>query len=735
MPIIPKPVQSSRAKSGDFVVTSKTRLLAHDTRVGQQFADWLVSQGGPRLKVEDYEGTASKKGAIVIAHLPIVYIREQAPTHWLKIRSDRMLLTGDSEEGLFNGLQSVKQLLGKKSGKWAAPSGDVTDYAAFKWRGMHLDVSRHFFDGKFVEQYIDWIAEHKMNTFHWHLVDDGGWRMESKKYPKLTSIGAWRAGNGKGWNQASLRFPQPQEKISVYGGFYSQTQIQDIVQYAKEQFVNIVPEIEMPGHCLPALSAYPELGCRVPNRPVNNVLCPANPKALEYAKAILDETMELFPSQYIHIGADEVNRANWKLCPDCQALMNKEGLTDDAELQSWFVRQMDAYIRSKGRTLVGWDEILEGGLAEGATVMSWRGIAGGIEAAKQGKHVVMSPTSHCYFDFPYATTSTEHVYSFNPIPTELNAQQGQLVLGGQANVWTEWIENTDRVEYMIFPRMAALAETLWIPRKSQNWADFRTRLLPYIKRLNAKGIDYHPLAPNFTDRAVIFDRSSEIKVPVEKDSPWPLRYTLDGTVPTLKSPVYTKPIPVTKSVAAKFAYVNPQGVAGNTVTISAGMYSPKATLPSEPGLWRRTVLLGTAATVDWKSGFDRVSQVRVSGFDLPAESQGDPSFACIFDGWIEIQTAGQYEFELGSDDGSWLSIGGALVIDNGGLHGYATKEGSVMLEKGFYPIQVRFHEAGGAERLTLRWNPPIGRGGDGGAMPSRFMAIGAGVLRVEKGYR
>lgn len=735
LPIIPKPYESTRARNArDLIITPQTRLISKgannvegpDVRA---FNDMLAEEAGFRLKVvHQNKLTGSEKNAIVFEWHDLA----DWSYYGLKIRPDRVLVQTNGDEGGFWSVQTMRQLIsGVKRGREVRmTSCDVYDKPRFSWRGMHLDVSRHFFDGKFVRQYLDWLAEHKMNKFHWHLVDDGGWRMESKAYPKLTSVGAWRAGDGKGWAQNKLQFLNPVPKTGVYGGFYAQPEIKSIVKYAADRHIDIVPEIEMPGHCMPVLAAYPELGCRIADPAVNNVLCPGNPKALTYAKRILDETMTLFPSKYIHIGADEVDRSNWKRCPDCQALMHKEGLEDDAELQSWFVRQMDEYIRSKGRILVGWDEILDGGLAPGATVMSWRGSQGGIDAAKQGRDVVMSPNTHCYFDYSYAQVSTEHVYTFNPVPGELNREEARKVLGGQANVWTEWIETPQRVEQMIFPRIASLAESLWSPPEKKNWSDFRSRLLPYIKRLEKQGIDHYPLTPNFTDRALIFESAAKIEVPAEKDSPWPLRYTTDGTVPTLKSPVYKQGIPVRSSAALKFAYVNSKGLAGNTITISASLYKPLASLNSSPGLKRRVLAVPGLKDFVTESQWSQAAGASKEVADLKLPTEVTDNYGCRFDAWIEIKKEGTYRFELGSDDGSRLFIGGATVVDNGGLHGFLTKEGAVTLKKGFYPIRIEFFEADGAERLTLRWCPP-GQGRTGGS-PDPMSEIPAGVLRVRE---
>src|SRR5260221_4499621 len=412
-------------------------------------------------------------------------------------------------------MQTLIQLLPVNSDKLQVPSVSVTDYPRFSYRGMHLDVGRHFFPVSFVKKYIDYIALHKMNYLHWHLTEDQGWRIEIKKYPKLTQVGAWRNGTIIG------RYPGTGNDGLRYGGYYTQEEIKDIIAYAQKRYITIIPEIEMPGHSSAAIAAYPELSC-FPNESTKHpkqcawsgdttgkqvqqtwgvfedVFCAGKDSTFKFLEDVLDEVMALFPSKYIHVGGDECPKANWKRCPLCQKRIKDEGLKDEHELQSYFIQRIEKYLNSKGRTLVGWDEILEGGLAPKAVVMSWRGEAGGIAAARQKHNVIMTPGAWVYFDHSQSQnedsvtiggyTPVEKTYSYNPIPDSLTKEQSKYILGAQGNVWTEYMGNEKKVEYMIFPRTSAMSEVVWSQKKDS--ADFLKRLRTQFKRYDLWKANY-----------------------------------------------------------------------------------------------------------------------------------------------------------------------------------------------------------------------------------------------------
>ena len=385
-----------------------------------------------------------------------------------------------SDNGAFYAVNSILQMIIEKDGQLAIQKCFIMDEPRFDWRGLHLDVSRHFFNVDEVKGFIDLMALYKFNKFHWHLTDDQGWRIEIKKHPKLTSIGGFRDSTVIGHFSDSPR----KYETENYGGFYTQEEIKEVVAYANTKFITVVPEIEMPGHSRAALAAYPELSCTGELNTVpglwgvfDDVYC-SKVESINFMKDVLAEVLELFPSEYIHIGGDEAPKERWKECKQCQKVIKKNKLKDTHELQSYFIRQMDAFLMERGRKLIGWDEILEGGLSPNAAVMSWRGEKGGIEAAKQGHNVVMSPTAYCYFDYyqsahdiePLAIGGylpLEKVYKYNPVPEELTEEQEKYILGGQANLWTEYITTMDHVEYMAFPRALALIQSLWCKNKPE----------------------------------------------------------------------------------------------------------------------------------------------------------------------------------------------------------------------------------------------------------------------------
>ena len=425
------------------------------------------------------------------------------PYEWyaLGVQQDGIVLSATTEEGLYRGTRTLVQLLEQGQESATLPCLSILDAPRFEWRGMHLDVCRHFFPVEFVKKYIDLLARYKMNTFHWHLTEDQGWRIEIKKYPKLTEVGAWRSGSQVG------PYSRREYDSTAYGGFYTQEQVREVVAYAAERHITVVPEIEMPGHAMAALAAYPQLGCTGGPYEVqkgwgvfDDVFCAGNDSVFMVLQDVLAEVMELFPSEYIHIGGDECPKERWKACPKCQARMKAEHAKDEHELQSYFIQRIEKFVNSKGRKIIGWDEILEGGLAPNAAVMSWRGTEGGIAAAKSGHYAVMSPGSHCYFDHyqgdpanePLAIgghTTVQKVYSYEPIPTELKAEEAKYILGAQGNVWTEYILTPEHVEYMAVPRMLALAEVLWTPKEKRDEADFIRRLEQEFPKLDAMHVN------------------------------------------------------------------------------------------------------------------------------------------------------------------------------------------------------------------------------------------------------
>lgn len=496
--IIPKPNQLQVTK-GNFTI-SKTTTIVYNNNSEKNTANFF---NGYLKKFYGFQLPIAKQATanyISFATKQFIKAPENASAYTLEVTPKAVTISGDGLVGTFYGMQSLLQLLPIQkpqiqNQKLLLPCLNITDAPNFMYRGMHLDVSRHFFGVDYVKQYIDFIALHKMNYFHWHLTDDQGWRIEIKKYPKLTSVGGFRKGTIIG------RYPGTGNDSIYYGGFYTQEQIKDLVKYAANRYITIVPEIDVPGHSLAAITAYPELST-TPDVPkqvgqtwgltdINNVLNPSD-TTFAFLQNVLNEVIDLFPGKYIHIGGDECNKRWWRESAFCQALMKKEGLKNEDELQSYFIGRIEKMVNARGRLMMGWDEILEGGLAPNALVMSWQGEKGGIEAAKQHHRVVMTPGTYCYFDHSQTKNEdsvtigsylpVEKVYNYNPLPAELTAEEAKYILGAQGNVWTEYIGNTAKLEYMIFPRMSALSEAFWTKPANKSLSDFENRLQYQFKR-------------------------------------------------------------------------------------------------------------------------------------------------------------------------------------------------------------------------------------------------------------
>ena len=498
--IIPQPV-SVQEGLGKFVISQKTIITAvdpEDRKAANFFNEYLFKIYGYKLPVNK-----KNSGRFIQITTRRAGKPSSADRYTLKVTPSSVRIVGDTYSASFYGIQSLIQLLPVNvSSLLEIPVVTIVDSPRFAYRGMHLDVGRHFYPVSFVKKYIDYIALHKMNYFHWHLTEDQGWRIEIKKYPKLTEIGGCRNGTIIGHH------PGTGNDNTRYCGFYTQEEIKDVVKYATERHITIIPEIEMPGHAEAALTSYPFLGCQGTGPykveetwgVFNNVFCAGKDSTFHFLQNVLDEVLTLFPSPYIHIGGDESPKVNWKICPQCQARIKKEGLKDEHELQSYFIQRIEKYLNSKGRNIIGWDEILEGGLAPNATVMSWRGEEGGIAAAKERHNVIMTPGSHVYFDHSQVKNDdslhiggylpVEKVYSYEPIPKELSDEEGKYVLGAQGNVWSEYMPYPSKVEYMIFPRMSALSEVLWSAKADRNWAGFEPRLQNQFKRYDLWKANY-----------------------------------------------------------------------------------------------------------------------------------------------------------------------------------------------------------------------------------------------------
>ncbi|HKP14449.1 MAG TPA: family 20 glycosylhydrolase [Gemmatimonadaceae bacterium] len=569
--VIPYPASASVDSSVRFsfgatpVVALSSPADAEQRALGALAADILRQELGANPRVANTAAPATPSAAVSLTLAP----RDTSggtESYRLDITARGVAITAPRPAGLFYGLQTLRALLeaerarltaaGTSLGSASLRGVRIADNPRFSYRGLHLDVGRHFMPVSFVKRYIDLMTRYKYNTFHWHLTEDQGWRIEIKKYPRLTEVGGCR----KETQLGRMRNPYVGDSIR-YCGWYTQDEIRDVVAYAKTKYITVIPEIEMPGHAKAALAAYPELGCGPGPYEVwttwgvdPNIFCPKE-ETFTFLENVLTEVMALFPSTYIHIGGDEAPKTVWQQSPIAQAVIKRENLKDEHELQSYFIRRIEKFLNAHGRQLIGWDEILEGGLAPKATVMSWRGINGGIAAARQNHDVVMTPTSHTYLDYiqgdrrfePTWTGSylpIERVYELEPtVPDSLTPEQAKHIIGTQGQLWTEYMYSTRDVEYMAYPRALALAEVAWSPKSARDFESFRRRLLPRLLGLDRLGVNYRfPSADNGLERNRVVTGDSVV---VELRSALPeaeIRYTLDGSHPSVTSPLYTAPL-------------------------------------------------------------------------------------------------------------------------------------------------------------------------------------------------
>ena len=649
-------------------------------------------------------------------------------------------LRASSYSGLFYGYQSLRQLCGPEleigniPKTSFIPNVDILDAPTFGYRGMHLDVSRHFFDIDFIKTYIDMIALHKMNVFHWHLTDDNGWRIEIDRYPLLAERSAWRVDRtNEPWKEQS---PVNGKEKATYGGYYTKEEIREVVEYAASNNIVVIPEIEMPGHTSEVFAAYPELSCKGSLIPVNpgsywpnvDIFCAGKDEVFEFLENVLDEVMELFPGPYIHIGGDEADKLHWRTCQKCQKRIQNEGLADEHELQSWFIKRIEKFIISNDKKLLGWDEILEGGLAKTATVMSWRGMKGGIESAKAGHDVIMCPTSHCYFDYYQANpetspaafggyTTLKKVYSFNPVPNELSDPEKKHILGGQGNLWTEYVQTPKRAQYRVLPRMSALSEVLWSGPGSNTYDDFYHRLNSLEDRFDVLGWNYAPGSYIVSINVDPSSNNQEHRITLSSEKPGEtIRFTLDGSEPTNESKLYGSPIVIngrTMIKAALFINNEQKGKTSEKIvhfskaigkrvkynTIYKARYSGSGPLTLVDGL------TGSIAHNDnyWQGWQKENMDVTIDLLNIEKISKVSIGFLESHGSWIFLPTLAIVSF---SNDGESFNQKVEIKIDDGIRSGSANR---IELESQDLNLSARFIRVEAVNRgVCPGWHPGAG---------------------------
>jgi hexosaminidase len=719
--IIPKP-QSIDKESGKFTLTRQTKIFIPSRlhlRNGEILNDFLQNRYGFRLKItEKYQ----KRNSILLSEPPSNHqVRDDLGEYGLVVEEGSIKILGQAD-GQFYGIQSLVQLLPPQAGESITiPAVRISDEPRFPYRGMHLDVARHFQPVEFVKKFIDQMSQYKFNYFHWHLTEDQGWRIEIKKYPKLTEIGSKRPETVKERNLT----PYIGDGIP-HGGFYTQEQIKDVVAYAKARHITVIPEIELPGHASAALAAYPQFGCKADYQYkvqttwgiFKEVYCPTD-ATFKFLEDVLDETIALFPdSPYIHIGGDEVLKDHWKESPFVQDLMKRENLKDEHEVQSYFVRRIEKYINSKGKKMIGWDEILEGGLAPNATVMSWRGMKGGIEAAKSKHDVIMTPTDYVYLDYGQGDPAyeppnigsyvpLEKVYSFEPVPPELNAEEAKYVIGGQANIWTEYMKTPSHIEYMAFPRMLALSEVLWSKKEDRNLEDFNRRLSAVLPQLDKQNVNYRIPEPGGLRNVVT--ASDRVAIELRPAAGTRVHYTTDGSTPDERSPAYSKPVEVDlkedEVKTLKTIVVNAGGrksVVYAATIVRGAMREPDTLNESKPGTsFMLRIPNENRELPDAVFGGETKSILLnqfANGNDLKKP------FGVQFDGYFRAPIDGVYEFQVDATWDTTVVLGGdRMIIDDMGTAERKVRSAIVPLKSGLHKISIRYNHIGGDAAFRFRW--------------------------------
>ena len=708
--VIPKPLVSEQLK-GTFTLSKAVVIKTNSSKKEVLFtANYLQEKIHVFTELDlQVRSDLNSIGRTITLLEKNIGGESEKEAYQLDITEDAIVIIGE-DVGLFYGVQTLLQMIENNridKTTIALPTCKIKDAPRFNWRGMHLDESRHFFGIDEVKKYIDLLAMYKLNTFHWHLTDDQGWRIEIKSRPKLTEIAAWREGTGK---EIWTYFVKPAtEGKPKYGGYYTQEEIREVIKYAEERFITVVPEIELPAHSWAALVAYPELSCsgEVWQKPsdvafeFSDPFCAGNEETFQFFDDVLTEVIDLFPSEYIHIGGDEAKKTPWEHCTKCQGIVKQENLSNVEELQSYFIKRIERMVTSKGRKIIGWEEIMEGGLPKEAVVMSWLGTESGIEASSMGYKTIMAPNQFMYMDKSQDIDQTnkigvltlQDVYDYNPVPNTLDEKIGNNIIGVHGALWSEYVYSNAILERQLLPRLTALSEVAWASNENKNWKDYLARLENQFPLWDDLGVNYYIQSPEGLKKDIYTGDHKKVVL----SSPYKnatIKYTLDGSEPTLNSAEYTQAFLVTDKDTIKAKTFLPSGKSSKT---SVGNYKqskflePKSIKGLKSGL-NLKVSLGNISTLNNLSSLKFRNKLIVDKVEVPNDSTLIDDYGLEFTGYINIREDGIYTFSTSSDDGSRVLINDQLVVDNDGIHGMITKSGKVALRKGKHAILVQFFQ-------------------------------------------
>ncbi len=729
--LLPEPAQLTVGK--EAFILQDDMIISINAPSLKSAADYLVTI---LQRATGYKFVVTEEGR---GHIQLC-IDEKLPhkegNYTLKVTSNQIHISSANYAGVIAAISTIRQMFPVEieastvvwDTVWSIPTVSIIDEPRFAWRGILLDVARHFFSKEEVKELLDVMALYKMNKFHWHLTDDQGWRIEIKKYPLLTEKGAWRTFNdqdricmsrSKREQNPSLAIPSDKLRIiegdTLYGGFYTQEDIREIIRYAAVRGIDVIPEIDMPGHMQTAVSLYANVSCFPQKEAPMNIsspVCPGKESALEFCKNVYDEIFRLFPSEYVHLGADEVSKKNWEKCSDCQKRMKVNNLKTEEELQSWFIHQMEQYFNENGKRLIGWDEILQGGVSPTATVMWWQSYEKEVvkKSIAQGNSVILCPNYDFYLNYSEIGQSTRLICESVSLLDSLNESQSKQILGVQGNIWGEFIPSRERMHYMAFPRLLAIAETGWSQAANYNWKSFQRRMTGQFNRLDALGIDYRMADLEGFCNTNTFIGETKVNV-ISPDPDVVIHYTDDGTEPTEKSAVYTTPISIRDSASFAFRAYRPNGKSSKVFHASykkQNGYIPAVDIkaPKKKGLML-TWYEGDIPSCQVIENYHLKEKRTIDDIYIPSEV-GNSKVGLIFTGYFYVSVDGIYSFSLSSDEGSTLKVDEEMIIDNGGRHLRNEVSSQRALAKGWHPLEVRYFDFNGG-CLSLKMHDASGK--------------------------